>query len=84
MDLPELALLSDCLGDLGGRFGVRVHIDEGKVSKDQPHRVGERRAHSLHDGMRLAAVGTLVVAVLDHGEFRVEWTTRVVVGPYGN
>ena len=81
MDLPELPLECDGFGHLGRRFGVRMHIGEREVPKDESHGVSERREQLLDDRIRLAAVGTLVVAVLDDGEFRVERTARVIVGP---
>ena len=61
-----------------------MHVNERKVAKNKSHGIRELRAQLLDDRIRLAAVGTLVIAVFDHGEFRVEWTARVVVGPDGN
>ena len=44
-----------------------MDIAEGQVSKDKAQRRREDSLQLLDDGERLAAVGALVVAVLDQG-----------------
>ncbi len=74
VNLPEFPLQPDGLGDLCRRFGVRVHVGEREVAKDETHRVGEVRAQLFHDWVRLTAVGTLIIAVFDDRKFGVEWS----------
>ena len=77
MHLPERALLGRRLGRLGGELGVRVDVGQRQVPPDVADvaEVGEQLAH---DGLGLAAVRALEVAVLDERHRRVGGAADVV------
>jgi len=62
--LPEPALGAGGLGGLRRQLGVRMHVRQGEVAIDEAQALAHPPAHLVHDRMRRAAVGTLVVAVL--------------------
>ena len=74
---PERALGGGGLGGLGGELGVGVHVAQGQVPPDVPH-VGEVAQQLAHRRFRPAAVRTLEVAVLHHGDGRIEWAADVI------
>jgi hypothetical protein len=63
--LPELALRCRSLGGLGRLFGVRMRGRNREVAKDEPEPLTHAGLHFLDDRIGGAAVGTLVVSVLD-------------------
>jgi hypothetical protein len=62
---PELSLQRHRLGRLRGGLSMGMDIAEGQVAKDKAKRCREDALQLLDDGECLAAVGTLVIAVLD-------------------
>ena len=67
MHLPEGALVSGGLGGLGGELGVGVDVVEREVPPHVPD-VAVAGQQFPDDGLGLAAVGALEVAVLDDGD----------------
>jgi hypothetical protein len=65
--LPERALLGRRLGRLRRLLRVRVDVVERQVPPDIGD-VAEVAQQLAHDGLRLAAIRTLEVAVLDDGD----------------
>ena len=67
MHLPERALVGGGLRGLGGELGVRVDVVEREVAPHVPD-VAVAGEHFPQDGLGLAAVGALEVAVLHDGD----------------
>jgi len=79
--LPELPLCPSCLGHLGGVLRVRVQLREREVAEREPQARSHATPDLFHDGVRLTAVGTLEVAVLDQRRRRVRGALDVVAVP---
>ena len=77
MHLPEGALIGRGLGGLGGELGVGVDVVQRQVPPDVAD-VGEVAEQLAHDRLRLPAVGTLEVAVLDDRDRCVDRPADVV------
>ena len=75
--LPERALLRRGLGRLRRLLRVRVDVVERQVPPDVGD-VAEVAQQLAHDRLRLAAVRALEVAVLEHGDRRVDRAADVV------
>jgi len=76
--LPEFSVGGGELGCFCGVLGVGVHF-EREVAEDEAELIAEVLLQLLHDGVRVAAGWTLVVAVFDEGPWGVGLALRVVV-----
>ena len=75
--LPESALVGGGLGGLGGELGVGVDVGAGQVPPDVAD-VPVAGQQFAEDGLGLAAVGALEVAVLHEGDRCARGTADVV------
>ena len=75
--LPERALVGGGLGGLRGKLGVGMDVAERQVPPDVAD-VAEVAEELADDRLRLPAVGTLEVAVLDKRDRRLERPANVV------
>ena len=76
--LPEAALGARGLGRLGRRLRARVDVVERQVAPDVAELVAEGDEQLADDGLGLAAVRALVVAVLEQDHARVGVAAQVV------
>ena len=82
--LPEAALGGGGLGRLGGERRPRVKVRQGHVAEDEAELVAEALEQLVHDGVGLAAVRALEIAVLDERDGGVRATAHVVaLGGHG-
>jgi hypothetical protein len=84
MHLEEPPLRGGGFGRFSGPAGVRMHIVEWEVAEDEAQVVGQDPLELLHGGDRPAAVGTLVIAVLDQCHDRGRWPPNVVALAHGD
>jgi hypothetical protein len=70
------------LGGFGGGLGVRMHLAQWKMTKDESELLPESFLQKLNDRMRETAVRTLVVTVLDKGYRRFRRTADVIMRRY--
>jgi hypothetical protein len=63
--LPEFPLGGGRLGCLRGRRGARMHSGQREVAKTELETFSEMLSQGLDDLVRAAAVGALIVAVLE-------------------
>src|SRR5579883_1923598 len=84
MHRPELPRRARRFGGLGSTLGVRVDLREREVPEHEAHAVPEVALQRLDDRLGSAAVGTLVVAILDERDRGVSRAAGVVaVGDRG-
>jgi hypothetical protein len=76
--LPEYPLRSGSFGGLGRVLGIRVGGADWKVAEDIAKLVFESLFKVPHNRVSLAAVRTLVIAVLDKDHRRVNRALTVV------
>ena len=79
MHLPELALRGRCLRRFRRMLGMRMRLGQREIPKHKTHLVAKAFLQGLHDRIRLAAVWTLVIAVLDDRHRRLRRSLRVIV-----
>src|SRR6516225_6877664 len=82
--LPELSLAPGALRRLGCAERMRMHLFERKMPVHETHTAGETLQQHLHRRLRLFAVGTLEIAVLDHRCHSVRRADHVIDGADGN
>ena len=64
---------------LGGGFGMRMGLTEGKMAKDDPQLSGEALPHCIDDRMCEPAVRAFVVAVFDQRDRSVDRSPNVIM-----
>ena len=61
-----------------------MSVVQGEVAEDEEEAVTEVLLHALDDGIGAAAVGALVISILDESDRGVRTTLRVVAGADGS
>ena len=82
--LPEFVLHRGGFGQLRCRLGVNVDVNEGQVTKNESNVFAKCAKEFFHDGVRLATIWTLVVAILHQSDRRIVGTSRVIIRSHGN
>jgi len=69
--LPKMALGAGGFGGLGGVLGMGMHIRQREIAKSKAETIAQMLLNGPHDGMRFAAIRTLVIAIFYHSQRRI-------------